>query len=478
MTNKKILLVDDEYGARVVMGDRLLAESFEVVEAESGEEAVELFKKEKPDIVLMDVNLGQGMDGFEATRRIKEISSPNFIPVILCTVREDVESKKIGLEYGADDYITKPFDLTELLVRVGSMLRIQELYRNNVKLQKRNLKLQEEEKRLKRENRDLKSHLVWHDGTNPIICDSPAMNSVIRLSEKVAKTSETVLVTGETGAGKELIAGLIHHNSDRQDRSMLILDCPSIPDSLFESELFGHAKGAFSGAYALRKGILTEGDKSTVFLDEIGEIPLNIQAKLLRFLQEGTFRPVGSNSTIKVDVRIIAATNRNLETMVEKGKFRRDLFFRLNVLHVHVPALWERKEDIPALALCFLSRFNEKHSKNIEGFTSEALREIEGFDFIGNVRQLKNAVTFAATLATDSRRIEKEHVAQAVSRFNFGANTEKGSGEINLKSLTEDTQRRIIKTHLERYGQDRGRTAKALGISRQGLWKKMKKLGL
>ena len=478
MKPKKLLLVDDEYAARVVMRDRLLSESFDIIEAETGEEAVRSFESESPDLVLMDVNLGEGIDGFEATNRIKELAENRFVPVILCTVREDIESKKIGLEYGADDYITKPFEMTELVVRVRSMLRIQDLAEKNQKLRKKNQKLAEQGKRLKKENEDLRSRLVWSDRTNPIVDQSPAMQSILRLAEKVAMTSETVLITGETGVGKELVARLIHQNSDRNERKLLILDCPSIPDQLFESELFGHKKGSFSGAYNDRVGILTEGDGATVLLDEIGDIPLPIQAKLLRFLQEGTMRRVGSNQNATVNVRIIAATNRNLETMVKQGKFRQDLFFRLNVLRIHVPTLWERKEDIPELAGCFLDHFNVKQSKNITGFSPGALRGIERGHYAGNVRQLKNTVTFAATLANDGEQILPEHVAEALVHFEFVSSSGDYSDKMNLKTITEDTERKIIKSTLDRLGQDRTRTAKALGITRQGLWKKMRKLGM
>ena len=478
MKRKRILLVDDEYAARVVMRDRLYSETFDIIEAETGEEAVQHFKDETLDLVLMDVNLGEGIDGFEAASQIKTLSENRFVPIILCTVREDIESKKIGLECGADDYITKPFDLTELVVRVRSMLRIQDLAENNLKLERKNLKLQKQGKQLKIENEYLRSQLVWSDHANPIIEESPAMRNVLKLAEKVAKTLETVLITGETGVGKELIARLIHLNSNRRERQMFILDCPSIPDQLFESELFGHKKGSFSGAYNDRTGILTEGNGSTVLLDEIGDIPLAVQAKLLRFLQEGTVRQVGSNQTISVDVRIIAATNRNLEEMVKQGRFRQDLFFRLNVLRIHVPTLWERKEDLPALATCFLNHFNSKQSTNIAGFSPLALKEIERCHYAGNVRQLKNTVTFAATLSNDGEQIQQEHVAEALAHFEFVSSSDDQSGRMNLKLITEDTERKTIKNTLDRFGQDRTRTAKALGITRQGLWKKMRKLGL
>ena len=477
MEAKTILLVDDEFGARVVMRDRLAAESFELLEAENGEEAVDLFRRQSPDLVLMDVNLGEGIDGFEATRQIKELAAPRFIPVILCTVREDVESKKQGLEFGADDYITKPFDLTELVVRVRSMLRIQHLTENNVKLTRLNEKLEAQHKQLQSENENLKNFLVWPDKANPIVGESQAMQSVYRLVEKVADTSETVLLTGETGVGKELVAQLIHHNSDRRDKNLLVLDCPAVPDSLFESELFGYKKGSFSGAYKDRKGVLTEGDGSTVLLDEIGELPLEIQAKLLRFFQDGTFRPIGANKPVRVNVRILAATNRNLEQMVSQGKFRQDLFYRLKVLHIHVPPLRQRREDIPLMAMCFLDQFNDKHAKKVDGFSPEALRRLEEHPFSGNVRQLKNTVIFAATLASGNEPVGAHHLEEALAHFDTSLSTQDDGAPVNLKSVTQDAERKVIRNFLNRFGQDRSRTAKALGITRQGLWKKMKKLG-
>ena len=476
MNGKRILLADDEFSARIVMRDRLVVEGFETLEAESGEEAVQVFTDNQVDLVLMDVNFEGGMDGFEATRRIKELSDSRFVPVILCTVRDNVKSKEIGLESGADDYITKPFDLTELVVRVRSMLRIQELSAKNTKLKKSNLELQEREKELKQENQDLRNRLLWPDWEEPIIGSSSAMQSVFRLIEKFAPSSETVLITGETGVGKELTARLIHQNSSRRDKPLLTLDCPSVPDQLFEAELFGHKKGSFSGAHIDRTGILIEGDGGTVFLDEIGELPLLIQSKLLRFLEDNAVRPIGTNLPRKVDVRIIAATNRNLEEMIELGEFRRDLFFRLSVLRIVVPSLGQRPEDIPALVQSFIAQFNKKNPKHITGFTSQALREIERANYVGNVRQLKNIVTFSAILAPDQGLIDSEHLTEAMAHYSSSQTS--GQASEKLSSITQDAERQAIIECLERYHHDRTQTAKALGITRQGLWKKMKRLGL
>lgn len=477
MGKNTILLADDEFAARVVMRDRLNAEGFEIVEAESGEEAVSISKECMPALVLMDVNFGDGIDGFEATRRIKAHCKDYFVPVILCTVRDDIKSKLAGLDFGADDYITKPFDLTELVVRVRSMLRIRELMENNKMLQAKNEALFLREKRLERENKALRSRLVGPDGHYPVIGESPQMIRLFSLVEKVAATSETVLITGETGVGKEVVARMVHQASDRSDHSMLILDCPSVPDGLFESELFGHKKGAFSGAHEDRQGILAEGDGSTVLLDEIGELSGAIQSKLLRFLQDSTVRPVGCDHSKKVSVRILAATNRDLEVMVEHGEFRRDLYYRLSVLRLHVPPLRNRWEDLPLLAHSFLERFNEKHRRCVEAITPAALKELAKVPLPGNVRQLKNIVTFAATLTGDGESIGPERFAETLAYFVARPESPVIGEDSDLKSIKEETERRIIRETLDRFGRDRNKTAKALGISRQGLWKKMKRLG-
>lgn len=342
----------------------------------------------------------------------------------------------------------------------------------------RNRQLIQQEHLLKEENEALRNRLLWPDPGSPFVGESVAIQKVFRNVEMVAPTSETVLINGETGAGKELVARLIHLNSNRRQRPILVLDCPSIPDALFESELFGHVKGAFTDAYIDRKGILTEGDGGTVFLDEIGELPGTIQAKLLRFLEEGVVRPVGANLTRKVDVRILAATNRNLEAMVESGHFRRDLFHRLSVFRIRVPSLAERIEDIPALAQCFLDQFNKKSDKTVKGFKPETLREIERISYPGNVRQLKNIVVSSAILVTDGQLMEPEHLFETLSANSYGQTATKNNGVVDLRSLTEDFERKTIMQYLVMNKQDRTKTAKVFGISRQALWKRMKRLGL
>lgn len=331
------------------------------------------------------------------------------------------------------------------------------------------------EKKLKREMEQLRSRLIWPDTAHPIIGESTSIQTVFSLVEKVGPTSETVLITGETGVGKGLIARLVHSNSDRRDRQMLTVDSPSIPNTLFESELFGHVKGAFSGALHDRKGILQEGDKSTVFLDEIGELPIEIQSKMLLFFEESNVRSVGSNHSRKVDVRIIAATNRDLEAMVKSGEFREDLYHRLSVFRIHVPPLRERIEDIPILAQFLLDQFNEKQQKHVAGFSPEALWELRKRAYPGNVRQLKNIIISAAILVRDDEFIRPEHLS-GVSQDPVGAI---GLPEIKgLKNILEQYERNILQTYLARFNKDRNKTAEALGVTRQTLWKKMKKFDL
>ena len=355
---------------------------------------------------------------------------------------------------------------------------VDEQTRDLTKTLENNRALRERERKLKEENEALRSRLLWPEPTEPIIGDSPTIQRVFRSVEKVAPTSETVLITGETGVGKELVARLIHLNSDRRDRRMLIVDSPAIPDTLFESELFGHVKGAFSGASTDRQGILAEGDGSTVFLDEIGELPPGTQAKLLRFLENKKVRPIGSNRARKADVRIIAATNRNLETMVGRGEFREDLLHRFGVFRIHVPALRERRDDIRALAQCFLKQFNEKHSRNVRGFAAETLRKLERLSYPGNIRQLKNIVVSMAILVPDGEDLGPEHLLETLAVNEPHPGADGGKEAADLKSLVEDFERRTVREHLDRYGQDRTKTAKAFGITRQALWKKMTRLGM
>tara|TARA_B110001454_G_scaffold219199_1_gene251724 strand:- start:26584 stop:27990 length:1407 start_codon:yes stop_codon:yes gene_type:complete len=364
----KILVVDDEESIREFLEIMLRKEGYEITLAEDGQKAKELLQKKSFDMIISDLQM-PNMTGIELLKYVRQ-DFPEII-FMMITAFGTTETAVEAMKMGAYDYLTKPFKIDEVRINISNALR---------------------SKNLEFENRSLKKELGKEFSFQNIIGNSPAMHHVFDLIKRVSQAPTNILVTGESGTGKEVIAKAIHYNGPLKDRPFVTINCGAIPENLMESEMFGHKKGSFTGAIADKLGLFEVADGGTLFLDEVGELPLSIQVKLLRSLQERVIRRVGATEDIKVDVRIIAATNRHLEEMVQKGTFRQDLYYRLNVIHIKTPSLRERKEDIPILAHHFLKKYNDKLNKNISSISTEAMENLKKYDYPGNVRELENMI--------------------------------------------------------------------------------------
>jgi DNA-binding NtrC family response regulator len=444
MKKIKILVVDDEAIVRESLSDWLKDAGYQVFTAENGHKALEVIEKEKPGIMITDMVM-PGMDGIELMRRVKQIQPD--IEVIIITAYGSIPTAIAAMKEGAYDYIEKPFcpERAELLVK--KLAEHQELVEENLSLR------QKLEDRYRFEN---------------IIAKSSKMQRVIEVIKVVAKSNATVLITGESGTGKELVARAIHSQSHRRNKPFVAVSCAALPESLLESELFGHEKGSFTGAYAQKKGKFEFANGGTLFLDEIGEMSANIQVHLLRVLEEKEFTRVGGNEPIKGDVRVISATNKDLRKAIEKQEFREDLYYRLNVVNIELPPLRERKEDIPLLAAHFLNKFASENRKEVTGFSPDAMEFLLDYDWPGNVRELENAIERAVILAKDSliaiADFPQENLSLAYST----------TPRKNLKE--------VEKTHvlnvLRETGGNYSEAARILGISRMTLYNKAKEYGL
>lgn len=449
--NAKILVVDDEGLIRWSLSESLKTDGYEIITAKSGEEAVRIYTDESPDLILMDIKM-PGIDGIEALKRIKQLDE--FAQVIMITAFADVNTALQAMKAGAVDYIIKPFNIEEVKVIIEKTL---------------------ENIRLKREYTKLKEDVEKKYESIKIIGKSEEIKRVLKLADQISHSDVScVLITGESGVGKELIARLIHFNSKRKNKPFMEIDCTSLAPTLIESELFGHEKGAFTDAKTLKRGLLEISDGGTVLLDEIAELPLSSQAKLLRFIETQTFKRVGGVKDIKVDVLIIAATNRNLEEYIKEKKFRNDLFFRLNVIPIHLPSLRERKEDIPLLVDYFIEQFNKKFKKNIKSLDEEAMNFVMEYSWPGNVRELKNTIE-RAVLLEQGGTVSKEHL---FLHKNFlmpeEPETEPIPKSLNLDAIEKQF---LIKALQESKG-NKSLAARILGITRDTLRYRMKKYGI
>jgi formate hydrogenlyase transcriptional activator len=408
-----ILVVDDTPANVKVLVEMLGREGYRVLAAREAESALEQARYAMPLVILLDVMM-PGMDGFECCRRLKGDAATADIPVIFMTALGDLEDKVRGFAAGGSDYVVKPFEHEEVLARVRTHLKLRRLQLDlaaaNASLEQRVAERTAELKaaltevetlknRLERENRYLQSEISEQGHHRDIIGSSPPLQQALRQVDLVAGADTTVLIDGETGTGKELIARAIHERSPRRDRPLVKLNCSAISAGLVESELFGHVKGAFTGAADRRVGRFELADGGTLFLDEVSELPAETQTKLLRVLQEGEFEPVGSSKTMKVDVRVIAASNRDLKTDVAGGRFRADLYYRLNVFPIHVPPLRARSEDIPALAQFFLERFARKLGKPLRSVDPDTVAMLQAHSWPGNIRDLQNTIERAVILS-------------------------------------------------------------------------------
>jgi len=448
--NGSILVVDDDKAHLSMLKTILAGWDYEITGVEDGADAIDCVLKQPYDAVLMDVRMAN-ISGIEALQRLKEHNPA--IPVIIMTAYSSVDTAVEAMKLGAYDYLTKPLNFDDLRFTLERAL---------------------EHMALAEENRTLKEQISADAKLDNIIGTSDAMQNLKDMVRTVSATEATILVTGESGTGKELIARAIHINSPRKDKPLITVNCAAITDSLLESELFGHEKGAFTGADKKRDGRFMQAHKGSIFLDEVGEIPLHMQAKLLRAIQEREIQRVGSDKAIKVDVRIIAATNRNLLDDVHDGRFREDLFYRLNVVNLTVPSLYERNEDIPLLAKYFLESFAKKNRRIMKGFTPTAMDLMVRYPWPGNVRELENALERAVILSLGDYITERE-LPPGVIANGKGNSEEKTSvaGQAGMP-LDEIEKAAIIQTLKETNG-NKSEASRILQITRTTLNNKIKK---
>jgi two-component system response regulator AtoC len=453
-TTKHLLLVEDEAPLRQAIAEQLSDRGYHVEQAESGEAAIARLADFAFDIIITDLRL-PGVDG-SAVIEAAVARYPEIIAIVVTgygTVKDAVEA----IKRGASDFVSKPFQIDELLHVLGSSL---------------------EQRRLKSENAYLRSQLEERYRFEGVIGKSRPMARLFQLLETVAPTNSTILITGETGTGKEVVARAIHLNGPRRLHRFVALNCSAIPETLLEAELFGHVRGAFTGAIGNRQGRLEQAHKGTVFLDEVGTMSAALQMKLLRVLQEREFERVGDSHTTKVDVRVIAATNSDLARMVAEGQFREDLFYRLNVIPVHLPPLRERKEDIPLLVQHFLESLRNGAPATLT-VSQEAMRRLMAFSWPGNVRQLENAVERAVALSAGRTQIDVGDLPTEVQKAQETALTtavtlpEDG---LDLDAFIANIERDLIQRSLERTGGNKGQAARLLNLKRTTLVEKLKRL--
>ncbi|MBA3005636.1 MAG: sigma-54 dependent transcriptional regulator [Proteobacteria bacterium] len=455
-----ILIVDDEPNYLVILSELLRDEGYEIFTAPGGAQGLVLIQNVDLDMVITDMQM-PGMDGLQLLGAIKKINSD--LPVVMITAFAQVDKAVAAMQAGAFNYLAKPFSNDELIVTINKAVHHYSLVRENIRLRK---------------------EILTRTGFAGMVGKNARMVQVYELIEKVAPTPSSVLITGESGTGKELVAKAIHVNSPRQDKAFITVNCAALAENLLESELFGHEKGAFTGAVAMRKGRFELADGGTLFLDEIGEIPLSLQSKLLRALQEKSFERVGGSKTLSVDVRIISATNKDLKEEVDQGRFREDLYYRLNVIHVLLPPLRERMDDIPILVAYFIKTVSERLAKPGLSISPDALRLLVTLPWEGNVRELENTIERAAILCNNNK-IEAEDVQpESTARSPQAAWTH----AMDLAQLIPDTvelnevlyavEEKMLNRALEASGFVQARAAERLGITKSLLQYKMKKYGI
>lgn len=446
MEHVNILVVEDEDIQRTLLKDLLEKEGFEVSGAGNGNDAIRLFKEKTIDIVLLDFKLPD-TDGLTLLKQFKGINPETEI--IMITAYGSIENAVDALKSGASEYLTKPVDLDDLLFRIKKI---------------------EEKRHLIRENKVLKEVLQGRLKAINIIYTSDKMHEVVSLVARIAKTDSTCIILGESGVGKELVVDLIHELSERKDQPLVKVNCAAIPDNLLESELFGYEKGAFTGAFQRKIGKFELANNGTLFLDEIGDMPLLLQSKLLRVIQAREVERLGGLRPVKIDVRIVAATNMNLEEEVKKGAFREDLYYRLNVVSIRVPPLYERREDIPVLMDFFLKRYNDRHRKDIKGFTKESRDIMIKNDYPGNVRQLENIIERAVVLTRN------EYISKDDLPVMSAADESALSG--GIKDVVGSMEKKMILEALAKEDWVQTKAASAIGISERMLRYKIKKYGI
>ncbi|MCX8043936.1 MAG: sigma-54 dependent transcriptional regulator [Desulfobacterota bacterium] len=448
---KKILVIDDEENMRHFLSALLTKEGYTVMTAGDGEEALGLLAEHEVDLILCDLRM-PGMDGLAFLEAA--LQRGITAPIITMSAYGTIDLALETMQRGAYDYISKPFKPPEILLT---------------------LKKAEERERLRRENMMLRREVQTRYGFDNIVGTSTALTTVLETVKKIAPFKSSVLITGESGTGKELIARALHCASPRRDKTFLAVNCGAIPETLLESELFGHRKGAFTGAIRDRRGLFEEADEGTLFLDEIGDLPLNLQVKLLRVLQESEIRRVGDDHAIPVDVRVIAATSKHLDQETAQGRFREDLYYRLNVLPLHIPPLRERTEDIPLLIDHFIKKYSAVHGLHCTGVTPEALQAIMAYGWPGNVRELENVIERALILSETGCidiAVLPEHITSPRALL------DPCNEPFSLKQQTRMLEERLIRAALQKTNGNKSKAAKLLEISYPSLLSKIAEYGI
>ncbi len=454
----RLLVVDDEPSMREFLEILLAQEGYQVATAASGEEGLKIYRQLEPDLILTDVKM-PGMSGLDLIREIHALDAA--IPIIAITAYASADDAIRAVREGAYDYLSKPFQIEDLRIIIRNAL---------------------EARRLRRENVELRRSIDEQHRFGEIVGKSPQMDEVFSLISRIAPSKANVLIIGESGTGKELVARAIHKDSGRSDRPFVTVNCTAIPENLLESEMFGHMKGSFTGAVANKQGLVEAAHTGTLFLDEVGDISLAIQAKLLRFLQDRGSRRVGGTDEKKIDVRIIAATNKKLEKEMEEGNFREDLYYRLNVIRIRLPPLRERDEDIPLLMDHFLKKFAAEQGKNIRKVSSLVMRVLCNYHYPGNVRELENIIERCVTLE-QSDQLTAENLPPKLIEGTQDTTrplteTEIPHDGIDLNHTLDNVERDLINRALGITGGNRSRAARLLGISFRSLRYRLVKLGM
>ena len=461
MSSTSILIVDDEKGARFGMKMTLEKDGYIIHEAASGPEALRIIDTKSPGLVFLDINMPE-MDGFAVLEKVRDVESPPLVVMVTAHGSEKIAVE--AMKKGAYDYIAKPFEIDELrLIAKNAM----------------------ENLALRAENRRLRSQLGSLDSMGEILGQAEAIKDVFAKIDKVSATDVTVLILGESGSGKELVAREIHKRGKRSLGSLVVMNCAALPDTLIESELFGHEKGAFTGAAGRRIGKLEQAHGGTLFLDEVGDMSTNTQAKLLRAIEEQRFERLGGEETLSVDVRVISATNKNLRDEIKAGNFREDLYYRLKVVEITVPPLRQRRGDIPLLVHHFLGLFSRKHNKDVRNVSRDVMQLLMSYDWPGNVRQLANVIESSVVLAGDSV-LTMEDLSGELNLPEMGKIPPANILDIDYDLPFKEAKRRVVESFergfiarsLDTHNGNVTRTASALGMHRQALQQKIKELKL
>ena len=459
----KILAVDDTPEGAFLLEQILTARGYEVVIATSGAETLAKAESERPDLILLDVVM-PGPDGYEVTKILKSNAELRYIPIVLLTGKDALKDIIYGLDQGADDYVCKPYDAQELIARVHAAVRTSKLYT--------------ELHDTKQANNQLQARLQENFSFGNIIGKSKAMAELYQVMAKVVDSDVSVLITGESGTGKEMVATALHVNGSRSAKAFVVQNCAAFNENLLESELFGHVKGAFTGAMRDKQGLFEVADGGTFFLDELGEMSPALQVKLLRVLQDGTFMPVGGTKMKQVNVRIIAATNRNLEEMVRKGTFREDLYYRLNVVNLILPALRERSGDIPLLVESFLTKLAHKSNRARKAIAKDAVFALETYAWPGNIRQLDNELQRAHVMSGNEDIITRSCLSPSILNVSEAGEGPAVERDGRLKEALEALEREMIIAALERSKGNKSEAARQLGVSRSNLIAKAQSFGM